>query len=495
MNRKLILSVDQGTSGSKALIFNSEGKILAQSQVPLKSTFPFPGYVEQNGMEIYRSVIDAVKLVLRKFETAGGSAEEISCCGISNQRETFLLWDKEGTPVAPAVVWQCKRSAEICTELSGTLFEEKLVKRTGLRIDPYFSGTKVLHIYRNDEQIKSAIDKGLILFGTVDTWLLFCLTEGKEYRTDHTNASRTMFMNLDTLEWDTDILSDLGLTGLILPEISTSAGNFGISTFEGLFPEPIPVTGMIGDSHAAAFGEKCYRPGTAKVTLGTGSSILLNTGERVSESTKGMVTTVCWSVPDRIDYAMEGIIVSCGSTITWMKDQAKFFNTNADSDIMAESVESNAGVYLIPAFSGLGAPWWKMNQKGLITGLTFASTAAHIVRAGLESIAYQVADVIKAMETESKKNLIELNADGGITVSKFVMQYIADIIGKPVRIKEMKEASALGAALMAGLGSGIFKSVENLEKINYDGLTYYPDRTTEALKSYREWYSILEGLD
>lgn len=495
MNRKLILSVDQGTSGSKALIFDPAGTILARGQVPLKSFFPKPGYVEQDGTEIYRSVIDSVRLVLKNFEASGGSVEEISCCGISNQRETFLLWDKSGTPVTPAVVWQCKRSAQLCTELSGTPFEKKLNKKTGLLMDPYFSGSKVLYLYRNDQRIKNAIDKGSIYFGTVDTWLLYCLTKGKQYRTDHTNASRTMFMNLDTLDWDREILSDFGLSKLNLPVISASAGNFGMSTFEGLFREPISIAGMIGDSHAAAFGEKCYHTGTAKVTLGTGSSILLNTGERVSESPKGMVTTVCWSIPGRIDYALEGIIVSCGSTISWMKDQAGFFNTNADSDIMAESVEDNGGVYLVPAFSGLGAPWWKMNQKGLITGLTFATSASHIVRAGLESIAYQVADVINAMETESNKELIELNADGGITVSRFVMQYIADIIRKPVIIREMKEASALGAALMAGFGSGIFKTIESLDNIKYNSISYSPRSGTKALKSYREWNSILEGLD
>lgn len=494
MKDEFILSIDQGTSGTKAIIFDRTGKIIAKGNEPLKSYYPRPGYVEQDGNEIYKTVIKAVQACVAGFEAKGYRKENVISCGISNQRETFLLWERDGNPLTSAVVWQCKRSVDLTNNLLGSDLEREIIDRTGLIMDPYFSGTKVLHLYQSDNSLKSRIDKGTAFFGNIDTWLLFRLTGGTSYLTDYTNASRTMFFNLKNLQWDRELISDFGFNKLNMPEPRPSAGNFGKTDFEGVFAQKIPISSMIGDSHAAAFGEQCFDPGTAKATMGTGSSIMLNTGDTISKSTSGMVSTICWSLPDRTDYALEGIIVSCGSVITWLRDQMKLFKTSNDSNIMAENVEDNGGVYLIPAFSGLGAPWWKMKQKGIITGLTFQSTSDHIVRAGLESIAFQVTDVIKAMESDYKKPLTTLNVDGGITASSFILQLISDLLGKQVIRREMQEASALGAAMMAGIASGIYKSIEDLREITYNDANYFPRNSDRALGHYKEWISLLKEL-
>ena len=496
MSEQYILAIDQGTSGTKSVIFNSRGEIVAKANAILKSYFPQVGFVEQNPQEIYQSVLDSVNACVQNFiQDASGNIEDIKACGISNQRETCVLWDRAGEPLVNAIVWQCKRSVDICNRLKKSGIEQEITKRTGLIIDPYFSGTKVMWLYENNPDVRKAIDEGSAYFGTVDSWLLYKLTNGEQYYADHTNASRTLFFNINDLEWDAYLLKQFNLEGLNLPEVKPSSFPFGTSDFEELFPHPLTISGMIGDSHAAAFGEGCFSSGTAKATLGTGSSILMNTGSRRIDSKTGMVSTICWSAKDRVDYALEGIIVSCGSTITWLRDQLGLFVQSSETEEMALSVDNNNGVHLIPAFSGIGAPHWKMNAKAAILGLTFGTDKSHIVRAALESIPYQIKDVIAAMEVDSGLTLQELKVDGGITANRFVMQLLTDLLNTPVVNIGLEEVSALGAAYMAGLESGVFSSIEELQDMNSNQHVFSPGQGRGgAQRSYEEWEKTLKGV-
>jgi glycerol kinase len=465
MKNVYILAVDQGTSSTKCLIFDQQGVVVAKAAVPLKTYYLEDGFVEQEAGAIYQNVLDAVKECTGKFKAKGGDLSKINTCGISNQRETFVIWDKKGTPLHNAIVWQCKRSVSICGELKNDGLEPLIKERTGLIIDPYFSGSKMVWLYRNNDKIKNAVINGNAYFGTVDTWLLYKLTHGNEYATDHTNASRTLFFNLETLEWDREILNALGLSNLNLPQIKPSSSFYGSSDFGGIFSAPLSITAMIGDSHAAAFGEGCFEPGTAKATLGTGCSILMNIGEAPKKSANGMVTTICWSTEERVDYALEGVIVSCGATIEWVKNELGLFEDNAETEAMARSIKGNNGVYLIPAFSGLGAPYWQMDRKAEIVGLTFDCNKNHIVRAALESIPYQVKDVITAMQTDAGIELDELMVHGGITANKFVLHFLADLLDCKLVSSDMPDVSALGAALLAGLKAGIYKDIVEIKAL------------------------------
>lgn len=504
MTESYILAIDQGTSGTKAIIFDSNGHIISKATKELKSHFPRANFVEQDPIEIYTSVLDSVKLCLRSVPrdllpvtraTGHVRRATIEACGISNQRETFLLWDKQGNPLCRAIVWQCKRSVEICSRLKNSELENEVKSRTGLIIDPYFSGTKLLWLYENDPLVKNAIDAGDAYFGTVDTWLLFKLTQGQSYFTDYTNASRTLLFNINDLKWDDYLLDKFNLKKLNLPQPLPSSHLYGRSDFEGLFPDKINISAMIGDSHAAAFGEGCFSPGMAKATMGTGSSILLNTGSKVTKSEKGMVATICWSTSDRVDYALEGIIVTCGATINWLRDRLGLFADSRQTQEMALSVEDNNGVYLIPAFSGLGAPYWKMDLKAAILGLTFGCNKNHIVRAALESIAYQVKDVITAMEQDSDIKLKELKVDGGITANHFVMQLLADLLKTNVVNIGIEDVSALGAAYLAGLGEDIFHDIDQLKNISVSKNQFSPrSDTEEADASYEGWKKAVQQL-
>ena len=496
MQEQYILAIDQGTSGTKAVIFNSTGEIVTKATASLKSYFPQIGFVEQDPNEIYQSTLDSVSSCLKGFtEKTSGNPEQISACSIANQRETFILWDQSGTPLSNAVVWQCKRSVDICHALKGAEFEHEIKARTGLIIDPYFSGTKLIWLYENDRQIKDAIKAGKAYFGTVDSWLLFKLTKGQNYYTDYTNACRTLFFNIHDLEWDSYLLDKFNLNNLNLPEPKPSSFGYGEADFEGLLPEPVKISSMIGDSHAAAFGEGCFSSGTAKATLGTGSSILMNTGSRRVESQTGMVTTICWSTKDRVDYALEGIIVTCGATIVWLRDQLGLFEHSRDTEDMTRSVEDTHGVHFFPAFSGLGAPHWKMNAKAAILGLTFGSNKNHIVRAALESIPFQIKDVIAAMETDSGLRLKELNVDGGITANQFVMQCLTDVLNTKVVTIGFEDVTALGAAYLAGLECGIFENLEHLRQLNTHKKEFVPGEDHEKVYSfYEEWEKTLKEL-
>lgn len=490
-----ILSIDQGTSSTKTILFDEEGKAFAKGSEPLKSIFFGDGFVEQDAEGIYQSVLTSVANCLEDFKTKGGRQEDIKACGISNQRETFVLWNKAGEPLHNALVWQCKRSVKICERLSNSGIGEEIKTKTGLIIDPYFSGTKLIWLYENDQKIKHALDNGEAYFGTIDTWLLYRLTDGKEYLTDYTNASRTLFFNLSQLSWDEGLLGKFGLSGIHLPEAKPSSSHFGESNFNGLLKQQLPILAMIGDSHAAAFGEGCFSPGTAKATLGTGCSILMNIGSEPKTSGNGMITTICWSTEEQVDYALEGVIVSCGATVEWLKNELDLFENSAETEAMATAVDDNNGVYIIPAFSGLGAPYWEMNRKAAIIGLTFGVNKNHIVRAALESIPYQIKDVIAAMEEDTGICLKELMVNGGITSNKFVLQFLADLLNKKVVNMGMPDVSALGAAYLAGLKAGVFEDIEHLTNLNNNKSSHNPSLAhTEFVKNCHEsWLSAVRG--
>jgi glycerol kinase len=496
MDNDCILTIDQGTSGTKTIIFSPQGQIIAKATEPLASLYPQPGFVEQDPLEIYENILSSLKKCLKEFvETAGRNLDDIACCGISNQRETFLLWDDSGRPLCNAIVWQCKRSVDVCNRLKDSALGGEVIRRTGLIIDPYFSGTKLIWLCENDAVIKNAVDSGKAYFGTIDTWLLFKLTEGQSYFTDYTNACRTLLFNINDLQWDRHLLKEFNLNNINLPQAQPSSYSYGQTDFAGLLPHKISVSAMVGDSHAAAFGEGCFSSGTAKATMGTGSSILLNTGAKPIQSKKGMVTTICWSLPGRVDYALEGIIVSCGATINWLRDGLGLFVDSQETQQMALSVKNNNGVYLVPAFSGLGAPHWKMDARAAILGLTFDCDKNHIVRAALESIGYQIKDVIAAMEQDSEIQLEELKVDGGITANGFVMQFLADLLRTHVVNIGMEEVSALGAAYLAGLQQGIFRDIGQLESLNIERKQFRPNTDTkEAYACYEGWKKVVQQL-
>ncbi len=485
--KQYILAIDQGTSGTKALIFDDQGKVCAKATEPLKTYYLDNGFVEQDPGELLQNVLLSVKKCIEDFTNKGGDINNILTCGISNQRETFVLWDKEGKPLYNAVVWQCKRSIAICDRLKKQGLQQKIKERTGLLIDPYFSGTKLTWLYENIDSVKTAIDSGNAYFGTIDTWLLYKLTNGKNYFTDHTNASRTLFFNLSTLSWDKELLSDFGLSKLNLPECKPSSHLFGETNFNGLLNNPVNISAMIGDSHAAAFGEGCFKPGTAKATMGTGCSILMNIGDEIKHSNNGMVTTICWSTAGKLQYALEGVIVTCGATIEWLKNELELFTDSKQTEAMALDVEDNGGVYLIPAFSGLGAPYWDMNRKAAISGLTFGTNKKHIVRAALESIPYQIKDVIVAMEADTKIELQQLMIDGGISSNNFIVQFLANLLEKPVANIGIPDVSALGAAYLAGLQQKIFKNLDELSRLSRDKKIFKPSGDDRMKVWYKGW--------
>jgi len=468
--KKYILAIDQGTSSTKTILFDESGQAAAKGSVDLKTNYFDNGFVEQNPEDIYQNVLDSVTECLNDFTKKGLNISDIVSCGISNQRETFILWDKDGKALAPAVVWACKRSITICTDLIEKGQNDLIKQKTGLLLDPYFSGTKLLWLVQNDAELKEKLINGEVFFGTVDCWLLYKLTNGTQFKTDYTNASRTLLFNIHTLQWDAEILETWGLSNLNLPQPCPSSHDFGMVDFGQILnsktPLSILITSLIGDSHAATFGEGCFEKGTAKVTLGTGSSIMMNIGDKAVLSNSGMLTTICWSTEDRVDYALEGAIVSCGSTIEWLKNELQLFSSPAETAAMATAINDNAGVYLIPAFSGLGAPHWQMSRKASIEGMTFGTTKNHIVRAALESIPYQIKDVVEAMKKDMQTALKSISVNGGMTQNQFVIHFLADLLGIPLNKQKNPDVSALGAAYLSGLKSGVYESIAQLSVIN-----------------------------
>ncbi len=507
---KYVLAIDQGTSSTKTVIFDEQGEAVAKGHVDLHTDYFDNGYVEQDPENIFQNVLDSVSECLLHFTEKGLSIETIASCGISNQRETFVLWDKQGKSLSPAVVWACKRSVGVCQRLIEAGQNERIKRNTGLIIDPYFSGTKLLWLLENNKSLKQKLDAGEVYFGTIDCWLLYKMTEGKVFKTDYTNAHRTLLLNIYSLQWDKEILKLWGLEKLNLPEVCSSSYDFGdwyfawdkgkmgslqngSTSYKAANSYKIPVTSLIGDSHAATFGEGCFEAGTAKVTMGTGSSIMMNTGSKPVNSDKGLLATVAWSTEDRVDFALEGAIVACGSTIEWIKNELGLFKDVQETEAMALSVDDNAGVYLIPAFSGLGAPHWQMNRKASIEGMTFGTTKNHIVRAALESIPYQIKDVINAMREDMGSDLISISINGGLSKNKFVMQFLVDLLAVPLNQQSNPDVSALGAAYLSGLKSGVYKSIVQLKELNESRSTSLQPRlgNETVLKGYEGWKGLV----
>jgi len=490
-----VLSVDQGTSATKAVIFDTDGRMVAQASADLQCSYPRPGFVEQDPHAIYASVIEAVRCCVAAFRDQGRDPRDVATCGISNQRETFALWDPDGEPLCPAVSWQCERSAAICERLRATGREPEVSARTGLLVVPYFSATKLLWLMENDAAVRQAVRAGRARFGTVDTWLLWKLTGGRVFATDHTNASRTLLFNLDSLAWDPHLVEQWKLQGLVLPDCRPTVDRYGRTDFDAALPAPIPIDAMVGDSQAAAFGERCFVPGTAKATLGTGTSVVMDAGERRRPAGSGIVATVGWSTRAVTHYALEGIIVSSGATIAWMRDQLGLFSASAETEALAASVADSGGVVVLPAFSGLGSPWWKSGARASISGLTLASRREHVVRAGLESISFQIADVLDAMRRQLGEDLRELRVDGGMTGNRFLLQHLADLLPVPVLSAGMAEVSALGAALLAGIGAGLFRSAAELPPFPGPPRRFTAGPGAAAAKSaYANWRKVVAGL-
>lgn len=486
----LILAIDQGTSCTKALLLGLNGEVVAKGAVPVGVSYT-QHLVEQSPTELYQSVLGAVRLCLDGAMRAGIPNSAIKAVGITNQRETFVLWDSRGEPLYPAVSWQCKRSSAICDDLGG--YETFIKDRTGLIVDPYFSSTKVKWLMEHVPGIASAISNGEVYFGTIDTWLLYCLTKGRQYLTDHTNASRTMLFNIHRMEWDSDLIALLGLEGLQLPAACPSVFDYGATDFEGLLDRPIPITAMIGDSQAATVGSDCLQKGQAKATLGTGCSVMMTVGEQLTERSVQTVDAICYSTPDRVVYATEGIIVSCGATVEWLMNQLGLFSNVADSEMLARQAPPDHGVYLLPAFSGMGTPYWRKNSRAVIANLSFASDRNCVVRAALESVGFQVCDVVKAMEQEHGVRLTELTVNGGMASNGFVLQFLSNLLDIPVYSNAVPDASAFGCAFLAatqlGVGSFSLGTVrEWRHEVGPDG------GQSQVLSAYDGWLSCMEKM-
>ena len=456
---KYIVALDQGTTSSRAIIFDKEQNILEIAQKEITPIYPQKGWVEQDPMEIYASQYGVLTEVLAK---TGLLAENIAAIGITNQRETTILWDKEtGRPVYNAIGWQCRRTAEICDKLKADGWEAYIRENTGLVVDAYFSATKIKWILDNVEGVREKAEKGEILFGTVDTWLVWKLTNGKVHVTDYTNASRTLIFNIHELKWDEEILEILDIPKSMLPEVKPSSYVYGHTDYS-LFGANTPISGVAGDQQAALFGQCCHQAGTAKNTYGTGCFMLMNTGEKAVNSKKGLLTTIAWGIDGKVEYALEGSIFIAGAAIQWLRDELRMIKKAEDSEEYATAVEDTNGVYMVPAFVGLGAPYWDQYARGTIVGLTRGAKKEHIIRATLESLAYQTYDVLKAMEEDSGIKLKALKVDGGACANNFLMQFQSDILGVQVDRPEVIETTALGAAYLAGLAVGYWKDKEEI---------------------------------
>lgn len=462
MDRKYIMALDQGTTSSRAILFDKEGNIVSTSQKEFTQFYPKVGWVEHNPMEIWGSQSGVMREVL---ETNSIRPEEVCAIGITNQRETTIVWEKStGKPVYNAIVWQCRRTSEICDELKEKRYEKLIKDKTGLILDAYFSATKIKWILDNVEGAREKAENGELLFGTVDTWLIWNLTRGKVHVTDYTNAARTMLYNIKELKWDDEILEILDIPKSMLPDVKPSSYIYG-HTDEGMLSgAQIPIAGCAGDQQAALFGQTCFEEGSAKNTYGTGCFMLMNTGENIVESKHGLLTTIAWGVDGKVEYALEGSIFIGGASIQWLRDELRVLYDAKQSEFYANSVKDTNGVYVVPAFAGLGAPYWDMYARGAIMGLTRGANRAHLVRATLESIAYQVKDVLNAMQEDSGLKLKDLRVDGGASSNNFLMQFQSDILDVNIDRPKVVETTALGAAYLAGLAVEFYNNKDEIKK-------------------------------
>ncbi|MEH7483201.1 glycerol kinase GlpK [Neobacillus drentensis] len=491
-NEKYILSIDQSTSGTKVLLVNKRGQIIHKCSVSHTQYYPHPGWVEHDPVEIYENV----KTLLEEMvQTSDVSQENLAVLAITNQRETIVVWDKEtGIPVYNAIVWQCRRTSDNCQELKEQGYEHLIQSKTGLKADPYFSASKVKWIMDHVDGVKDRAKEGKLLIGTIDSWLIWKLTGGKVHATDYTNASRTLLFNIHTLQWDDELLEVFCIPREMLPEVKDSNELFGVTEDATLPFTQLPISGIIGDSQGALFGQKCFEPGMAKATYGTGTSVLMQTDEMV-DGTNGLVTSIAWGMNGKVCYALEGIINSTGDTIKWLKDQLELIDEIDEAEQLASSISDNQGVYLVPAFVGLGAPYWKPYSRAAIMGMSRNTGKPQIVRAALESIAYQVKDVIELMQSESNIQIKSVKVDGGATSNRFLMQYQADMLDSDVIASEVAELSSMGSVYLAGLGVGIWKSKDEINKLNQDHELYRPLMTSDVRdKYYQGWKQSVNGV-
>ncbi|WP_409299781.1 glycerol kinase GlpK [Peribacillus sp. SCS-155] len=483
---KFILSLDQGTTSSRAILFNQKGEIVHTSQKEFTQIFPKPGWVEHNANEIWGSILAVIAGVLSE---SGVKPEQISGIGITNQRETTVVWDKEtGVPVYNAIVWQSRQTSEICDDLKQKGHNDLVREKTGLLIDAYFSGTKVKWILDNVEGARQKAEDGKLLFGTIDTWLIWKLSGGRAHVTDYSNASRTLMFNIYDLKWDDELLEILTVPKSMLPEVKPSSEVYAHTVDYHFFGHEIPIAGAAGDQQAALFGQACFTEGMAKNTYGTGCFMLMNTGEKAVRSERGLLTTLAWGLNGKVEYALEGSIFVAGSAIQWLRDGLRMFKNASDSEEYAKKVESTDGVYVVPAFVGLGTPYWDSDVRGAVFGLTRGTSKEHFVRATLESLAYQTRDVLDAMEADSGIQLQTLRVDGGAVKNDFLMEFQSDLLQVPVQRPTVNETTALGAAYLAGLAVGYWKDQEEIAKQWAVDKTFSPEVEKEVSEQlYDGW--------
>lgn len=481
-----ILSIDQGTTSSRAILFNKKGELVHSSQKEFRQSYPKPGWVEHNANEIWGTVLSVLAAVLTE---SGVQQTQIAGIGITNQRETTVVWDKRtGQPVYPAIVWQSRQTQAIVDGLKKDGQEEWFREKTGLQLDPYFSGTKVKWILDNVEGARESAEKGDLLFGTIDSWLIWKMTDGAVHVTDYSNASRTLLYNIYELEWDEEICKKLDIPMSMLPEVKSSSEVYGDTDPSVFFGQRVPIAGIAGDQQAALFGQHCVDKGMAKNTYGTGCFMLMNTGEEPVKSDNGLLTTIAWGLDGKVIYALEGSVFVAGSAIQWLRDGLRMLKTSADSEDYANRVPSTDGVYVVPAFVGMGTPYWDSEARGSVFGLTRGTEKEHFIRATLESLAYQTKDVLDCMEEDSGIEIQLLRADGGAVANTFLMQFQSDILGKDVELARLNETTALGAAYLAGLATGFWQDLSEIEELSSTQKVYRSSMTESDREIlYKGW--------
>ncbi|MDP2919352.1 MAG: glycerol kinase GlpK [Dehalococcoidia bacterium] len=486
-----ILALDQGTTGSTALLFDADGGVVSRAYREIRQIYPQPGWVEQSPREL---VENSVAVLKEAVEKANVPLEQIKGLGITNQRETTILWERHtGKPVANAIVWQCRRTARMCEDLKTRITTEDIRHKTGLTVDAYFSGTKLRWLLDNIPDGQRRAEQGELCFGTVDSWLIWNLSGGSLHITDYSNASRTMLYNIRTLKWDRDLLACLNIPPAVLPQVVPSSRIYG-ETVPGMPVEArIPIAGVAGDQQAALFGQACYKRGMGKNTYGTGSFLLFNTGTRPIDSKSGLLSTIAWGLDDRVTYALEGSIFITGAAVQWLRDGLGLIHTAAEVESLARSVPDNGGIYFVPALAGLGAPYWDMYARGTIVGITRGTNRGHMARATLEAIAYQTRDVLEAIRSDAKLKIPVLRVDGGASVNDLLMQFQADISGIPVQRAQVAETTALGACYLAGLATGVWKSKEEISKHWHSSATFEPKMSADERENlYACWKRAVE---
>lgn len=490
MMAKYVLSVDQSTQGTKALLFSERGELLCRTDRPHRQITDEHGWVEHDPEEIWANTLQVIKDLVDK---AGVRKEELAVLGISNQRETTVCWDRHtGKPVYNAIVWQCARGAAICEELEKAGWGKKVRQKTGIPLSPYFPAAKLAWIFRNVEQAKNLARVGGIAVGTVDSWLVWKLTGGKRHQTDYSNASRTQLFNLKTLTWDPELLALFGVVPECMPEITDSDGDFGETDLEGWLPAPIPIRGVLGDSHGALLGQGCLHPGMVKATYGTGSSIMMNIGEEPAFSDLGVVTSLAWKLRGKVNYVLEGNINYTGAVITWLKDDLKLIASPGETEALARAAVEGDRTYLVPAFTGLGAPYWDSHARACLCGMTRTTGKNEVVRAALDCIAYQITDIVDAMRKSARLPIWELRVDGGPTRNSYLMQFQSDLLGIPVQVPDREELSGIGAAYAAGLAAGIYDD-SVFSRLNR---TAYTPLMTEELRAEKTegWHAAVRMI-